>query len=415
MSKHTSFGLKALTFGMALAAFAAPRPAAGQAVDARWLPWMGCWEATSNEVANGDLLCVRPAAQAGGMEFLRISEDAVVAREVVWADGQRHETTRESCSGWEQGSFSEDGRRLFLSSTYTCDGGALQEGGGIIAMASPAAFVDVRVAGMGGERLAWVQRYHAATEAQAEAAGFGDILADRAWSVGQARMIAAAPLDVDDVIEASTVVPSEAVEALLVERGDRMDLKAAELIQLAEAGVPDNVIDVAVATAYPESFRLASGAGGQAGSMSALDQGSLRRRWGTSSARAFNPYDPRFGAYGGSLYYGYRYSPFGYQYNPYLYGYGYGAYGYGGYGYGGYRPVVVEVDRAGTAPAPRGRVVNGRGYSRGSGSSGTPSQGYVPRSTGASGSPSAGSSGSGSGSSSGTSTGRTAKPRGGGN
>ncbi|HKJ03397.1 MAG TPA: hypothetical protein VJ997_13110, partial [Longimicrobiales bacterium] len=181
MSTYGSLGLKALTFGLAVAALGALTPASAQEVDARWLPWMGCWQPASDDAPDGDLLCVRPAAQAGGMEFLRVSDDAVVAREVLWADGKRHETTRESCSGWEQGSFSKDGRRLFLSSQYTCDGNAIQDGGGIIAMASPMAFVDVRVAGMGGERQAWVQRYTAVSNAQAEAAGFGDILEDRAW------------------------------------------------------------------------------------------------------------------------------------------------------------------------------------------------------------------------------------------
>lgn len=411
MSKYRILGLKALTFGLATLALGAAIPVSAQEVDARWLPWMGCWQATGED-ASSDLLCVRPAAQAGGMEFLRVSDDAVVAREVVWADGQRHETTREACTGWEKGAFSQDGRRLFLSSEYTCDGNVVQEGGGIIAMASPVAFVDVRVAGMGGERMAWVQHYRAASEALAEAAGFGDILEDRGWSVGQARMVAAAPLDIEDVIEASNTVPAEAVEAFLAERGDRMDLKAAQLLQLADAGVPERVIDVAVATSYPESFRLASGGGDQAGQRSALDEGSLRRRWGTGSMLGYDPYLPgslRYG-YGGSLYYGYGYNPYGYAYSPYGYGYGYG---YGGYGYGGYRPVIVQVDR--TSDRPHGRVVNGRGYTQGRGSSSGPSQSYVPRSSaGASGTSSAGSSGSTGSSSSGTSTGRTAKPRGGG-
>ena len=409
MSMQSSLGLKALTLGLAVAALGALTPVSAQEVDARWLPWMGCWQATSDDGATGDMLCVRPAARDGGMEFLRVSDDAVVAREVLWADGKRHETTREACAGWEQGSFSQDGRRLFLGSEYTCAGGVVQEGSGILAMASPVTLVDVRAAGMGGERLAWVQRYVAATEAQAEAAGFGDILEDRGWSVGQARMVAAAPLDVEDVIEATRTVASEAVEAFLAERGNRMELKAAQLVQLADAGVPDNVIDVAVATAYPESFRLASGAGGQAAQVSALDEGSLRRRWGTRGAFGYDPYLPWSLRYGyAGAYYGYGYSPFGYGYSPYGYGYG-----YGGYGYGGYRPVIVQVDRNSDV-RPHGRVVNGRGYTQGRGSSGSPSQGYVPRSTGgASGAPAAGSGSAGS-RSSGSSTGRTAKPRGGG-
>jgi hypothetical protein len=200
------------------------------------------------------------------------------------------------------------------------------------------------------------------------------------------------------------------VEAFLAERGEEMGLKAADLIQLADAGVPDNVIDVAVATSYPRSFQLASGMGGGAGNPSALDEGSLRRSWGMSVGYAFNPW-AGFG-YGA---FDYGYYPYGYGYNRYGYGYGYGyGPGYYGPGYGGYRPVVVVVDRE---TRPHGRVIAGRGYSQGRGSSSGPSsKGYVPRSTGgASGSPAASGSGArSSGSSSGSSTGRTAKPRGGG-
>jgi len=113
----------------------------------------------------------------------------------------------------------------------------------------------------------------------------------------------------------------------------------------------------------------------------------------------------------------YGYSPFGY------YGYGWGGY-YGGYY--GYRPATVIVQPA--SPESRGRMVPGRGYTRGS-SSGVGSGDATPRSSVGGPAPSSSRSGggsvrrsggssdgsgasSGSRGSSGSSTGRRAQPRG---
>lgn len=386
-----------LATGLALAVMATVAPgASGQSVDPRLLPWLGCWEPAATESV-GDLLCVRPSAQSQALEVVRLAGNEIVSRELVWADGARHETVRESCEGWEQGSFSQDGRRLFLSSEHVCEAGVGQEGAGIMAFASlPDEWLDIRVVSLQGERTAWVQYYVLASAETTEAAGFGDVL-ERAWSAGQARIAASAALDVDDVIEATHIVPSEAVEALLAESGSRLDLSADELIRMADAGVPESTIDVAVAVSYPETFRVAAGTDAER-KASALDDGSLRRRWAYGGFMGPAFYDPF-----------YRY---GYGYNSYGYGYGYG--GYYGYPYSGgygYRPTVVVVDRQ--QPEQHGRVVNGRGYTRGRGSSVEPSRGYVPSGGRPAAAPSRGGSSSSGTATKGTSTGRTAKPRGG--
>lgn len=394
-----------LAFAGALALVAAA-PAAAQEMDARLLPWLGCWTPAA-EGTGLDLVCVQPAQQPGAMEIVRIADGQPAGREVIWTDGRRHETAREACTGWEEGSLSEDGRRIFLRGAFTCDG-VTQETSGVVAMASAAAWIDVRTAGQGSDQVAWVQRYVAATAEASAEAGYGDLLRDRAWVVGNARVAASAPLDADDVIEASERVPAEAVKALLAEKRDGLDLDAATLVRMADAGVDEGVIDVAVAVSFPDRFQLASG--GEPQVASALDDGSLRRRWVGSPAY----YDPYFMPW--SL----RYGRGWYGYDPYGYGYGYG-YGGLGYGYGypyGYRPTVVVVTPSSEPAAQHGRVVNGRGYARGgSRSSGGSSDSYVPARSGASGSSGAtagSSSGTRSGSSGAASTGRTAKRRGGG-
>lgn len=399
MTHRRSFRSAVLTLGLALLSLGAAGSASGQDVDPRWLPWLGCW-APSADNTGVDLVCVQPSEQAGAVELLRVVEGAVASREVLWADGRRHDTSRESCEGWEEGHFSADGRRLFTRGEYVCEG-MTQQVAGVIAMASSVAWIDVRTAGMGGENVAWVQRYHAAPAAEVEAAGFGDILGERAWAVATARMVAAHTLDVDDLIEASGALPPEAVEALVAERQDRFELTSDDLIRMADAGVADDVIDVAIAVSYPERFQLRTDQDQVA--VSALDTGSLRRRW-TRPAAFMGPafYDPFYMPW--SLRYGYGYRSW----------YGWDPYGYG-WSYGGYRPTVVVVDQV---ERDHGRVVNGRGYTRGrsySGGSRDAGGSYAPARSGATGSgsaqPSTGSSGA---SSRGSDTGRTARRRGGG-
>lgn len=426
MSTMRDLSHSALALGLALA-LVGTAPAVAQETDVRWSPWVGCWE-PAVESAEVDLVCIRAADAPGAMEFLRIRSADVVGRETVWTDAKRHEIAHEGCKGWEEGSFSSDGRRIFLRSAYTC-GEMTHEGSGILAFTSPGEWLDVRAAGMAGQGTAWAQRFQPADPALAEAAGYGDLLGERAWAARTARLVAGAGVDVDDVIEATSQVSVEAVKAFLAEQGRPLELSAAELVRMADAGVPDHVIDVAVAVTYPQRFTLR--AQGEEVAMSALDDGSLRRRWvGAYAGPGF--YDPFFSPW--SLRYGYRmgYGYYGYGYDPYSYGWGYSPYTYGwGYGggyWGGYAPVVVDP---GHASRDHGRVIAGRGYSRG-GSGGSASQGGYSGSGGSRSSspPSSGSSGvsssggyssggarssSGASSSSGSSgSTRTAKPRGGG-
>ena len=192
-------------------------PASAQSQSVGWGPWIGCWQA---EGAPEDAaLCVRtPAGQEGAVEIVRVEGSELLDRELLWADGQRHETVRDECTGWERGEFSRDGLRLFLSSSHTCEDGTVQEGGGIMTMAEPDEWLDIRYLEV------------AAAEAP----------------------------DAEDVIEASERLPAVAVEAWVAEKGDPFDLNADHLVAMADAGVADRVIDVVVAVSNPDVFVLAN-------------------------------------------------------------------------------------------------------------------------------------------------------------
>ncbi len=371
--------------GALVAALAAWAPSlSAQTADGRWLPWMGCWTATG-EGADGSMLCVRPDEASSGVEVVTLSADGEVqGSRVLIADGARHETREGDCTGWQEATFSETGRRVFLEAEQTCPNGNASPSTGLIAMTTPSEWVEVESIDVGDHDVAWVKRYRAASTEQSRSAGFGEAVAGRARAIEMARRSASALATVDDIIEAADRVDPEAVQAWIAETDDgAMAVDSKGLLAMADAGVPADVIDVVVAKSYPEHFQLA--------------------RQAPAEQRGRRGYPIYVGFPGGF------YSPF---YSPYGYGYGYGYGGgyYGGYYYG-YQPSVVVVQPR--TPREHGQVVAGKGYSRGrtgsGSSSSSPRRPSAGRSSG--GSSDAGSAGSTSG---GTSTGRHAKPRGGG-
>jgi hypothetical protein len=335
------------------------------------------------------LLCVRPAGEGAGAEFVTWAEGDLTSAEIILADGLPRNAEREECRGLEEARFSEDGHRIYLKSEYVCEGGVEQKASGILAMINPMEWVDIKAV----DGSPWVLRYRLARASKVEEAGMEDVVASRASAVKAARIAASTRLTEDDLVEAVGKVDGAALEALIVERGDPFRVDADMLIRLDDAGVPESVIDLVVAVSHPDRFAVKAGAVPVEELEEEAGYGPRRRIY-----MAGGIYDPWYGGFG------YGYSPFYYGYSPFYYG-GYG-YGYG-YGYPTYRysPIVVT-------PRTRssGRMIKGQGYSGGSG-------GYYTGRSGQSRGGSAGSWGrSSAGASSGgsSSAGRTARPRGGG-
>lgn len=386
--------------GALLLVGALPSSVAAQDVDSRWLAWLGCWE-SSDGGEEVPMLCVQPLDGEAGVKLTTWADGELISTEAIYSDGLPREANREGCVGEEDARFSEDGRRIYLKSDYVCEGGVRRGATGLMAFANPMEWLDIKVIAVASERVPLVLRYRLARADRVAATGMEQVVAPRAMSVKAARIAASARLGPEDLIEATGKVDGKALEALIVERGDPFAVDAGMLIRLADAGVQEEVIDLAVAVSYPEKFAVGSGVPEELRAERAA-YGMPMGAYGYGARWSFwNPYyyDPFF------------YSPYGYGYSPYYYNYGW----YSGY----YRPtyVVVQPRPPGDGVTEHGRVVNGRGYSRGGtgGGSGStsPSTRSAPsgRASGSSGAVT--SSGTRSGGSS-SSTGRTAKRRGGG-
>ncbi len=343
-------------------------PLAAQEGDLRagWQPYLGCWVSVEAEEDQG-VLCLVEDGQ--DVEMLTIVDGAVAFSEPLVADGGTHDFERDDCQGTESARFSEDRRRLYTASLVNCDGEPPRRSTGIISMPGLDEWVDVRAIEANGATTVWSQRYQRTSHSVLNQLGLADPVArPNPFALRGGITYATAAITIDDVIDASRNVDTDAVKGWLASVEQQFEgLSAEDLIRMEDAGVATAVIDVVVAVSFPEQFALNE-------ELDSPDRNRYMYGWA---------------------------DPFYYPY------YGYGRYGYGGYynryypGY--YTPVVVSVHRRGDGG---GQAVAGGGYRRPG--SATSSSGY------SGGSSSVGSSGSSSsGKSTRTSTGRKAVRRGG--
>lgn len=365
------------------------------ALDPRWLPWLGCWEPLPGEEddratdARPPLTCVQPLDDESGVEVVTVRGLDIVSRKMLRADGEMHPVAEPGCSGWETTRWSGDGHRLYFRSELQCESGLRQTASGLSTLMPHSIWLDVMAVRAGGEPAVLVRRYRPAHDERLQEAGVAPVAPERSRAIAIARLAAAQRWSVPDVKEAVAEVAPEVVRATLAERGEGFRLDAEILVQLADAGVPGEVTDLMIALSYPQRFRVERG---DPVRISPLEPQGERQTGEPVAYRGFDPfwYDPWYG-----------YSPYGWWYPA-----------------GG--PVIV-VGRAGQETEAGGRAIKGLGYSRnrgrtaGQGEGTRPNPSWTGSGPGRSPSvaPARGSATSGgySGGRSSPSTGRTAKPR----
>ena len=345
----------------------------GASADAGWTAWLGCWELLQDDTraasafvprgaprrpaprANSDMrVCVVPDGPDAGVKMTTWAADRVVLEQSILADGTQQPLQETDCRGFQRSEWSATRRQLFTHAELECKDQPRRVVSGLTVMAAGSTWIDIQALEVAGDPTVRVRRYQRAADQSSLAGSPG--LAERANVESQ--RLAAAPLGLDDVIEASSKVAPKAIEAMLVETRATFNLNARALVRLQKAGVPANVTDLMVAQSFPERFVVERQA----------DAGSFY------SYSASSPFSAAFGS-------SYDFSPYGYD--PYGYSpYGYPAYGYSPYGYSpfaylywsqpyGSSPSYQFGSSGGVGAIPGrdgqtdpGRAVAGRGYTR---------------------------------------------------
>lgn len=329
----------------------ATTPASVDLADARWLPWMGCWQLWEEQVDQAaaedgavfpdrTIVCLTPADDGRGARLMARSDSEVLVERTLVADGVRHALTEGDCTGWERREWSDDGRRLFTRGEVRCGTDEPRRMSGISMLANRSTWVDIQSVSVGDRGHLEIRRYNPEREAERS----DDVrLPATPGAIRDARQSVAAPLTVSSVREAAAKAESAVIEALLAETQPRLALDGATLIDLDDAGVDGSVIDVLVALAYPDRFVLERRRGGGRGGGGGVG-------WG-----GFNPISPMDAMYG---------APFGYSY---LGWYGLSdwrnAYWYDPRYYRGWGTPGMVIDGA-TDDGGQARAVNGVGYTR---------------------------------------------------
>jgi hypothetical protein len=376
----------------------------GRAEAQSWSAFEGCWRAAGD--AGGQVVCILPAEEPLAARIVTVTGDQV-EETLLRADGVARAVQEGGCAGTEKAFFSADGRRVYTHTELEC-AARPRVSTGVMSMLSPTEWIDAQAITVAGQHAARSLRYSAADRAEIPVGLLAQLPTDRQMAREVARMDAAAPLDVEAVVEASRVLAAPALEELLAARGHGFGLDARGLLALKHQGVSASTIDLMVALSYPQRFAVRD---------RAADPSRLASpgAYAGTAMGARECYDPFWGwrtSMTGSCYgygYGSAYNSYGYRrYSPY---------GYDGFGWSSGPTYVIVNPREEGQPGESGTVTRGDGYTRGTAQ---PTRGATPRGSSgpqpsASPSPtvntSPGSSSGGSSGGSGSSEPRTAKPR----
>jgi hypothetical protein len=403
LSSKSSRSLVAAALLIGSATLAGAQNTQVAAADARWAPWVGCWQPSSLDPITQNLapnksapiVCIAPAAGNAVVDLITVSDSTVGKPERVDANGARREVGRDGCTGWETAEFSPDAKRIYLKTEHKCTGNRTRTSTGIMSITPTGQWLDVQGVRVDSHSAVRVVRYGRVPVPANLSAEMRSALEQGGMATSLAVMAASDSIRIADVVEATKRVDGLVVQTWLAQSGQGFTLDAKRLAQLADAKVPSNVIDVMVALSYPQAFavnlaqsdgQIIQTSGVRPNAEEAIGNGPM----------VFMSWDPFYSS---------------------SYGY-YSRYGYNGLGYsGGYYPPyyqgtpVVITRPSGSVDLPerdtRGRMVRGSGYTRppdrgdGGSSAGSPRSSTSDggsRTTGAS----TGSSGGGD---------RTAKPR----
>jgi hypothetical protein len=339
---------------MAAPVLAAPSSTGGGAASAAasptWSAWFGCWYPLGEAGTPGAMVCVLPGEDAASVRIVTLQDGVMSDETLLRADGVARRVEEGGCVGTERADWSRDGRRVYLRTDLVCDG-VKRQSTGVLAMLSESAWLDAQAMTVGDQHASRAIKYRAALGSDIPAEIAALLPPHRELAQETTRLHAAAPLDIDAVIEASQAVAPPVLEALLAARGHAYALDAGTLIRLEDAGVSPSVLDMMIAVSYPKKFVIES-----------ADRDARPERVPPVARYREDCLDPFY-------YPSMRYRPeCAYLYGMSRYGfgfrYGYSPWGYDRFGWGyGYSPVIIVP-----SPSPateRARVVRGQGYRQG--------------------------------------------------
>jgi len=220
-------------------------------LDSRWVPWIGCWQADTAagyaDPTQSVFTCVTPLAGTSGVQQLTVSRGKVVARRRLVANGASSAFDENGCHGTRTVEWSSAGRRVYMRSSYSCDVGLTGTSSAILALTPRGDWLEVETVHAGTGLIEHVDQWRDAGVPSSLPSEVFNALESRRTVSASARVAAAAPLTVAEVLDALRRVDSSTVASLIVASGQRFSLDGNEVAALFRANVPRIVLQAMVA------------------------------------------------------------------------------------------------------------------------------------------------------------------------
>src|SRR5687767_7309518 len=247
----------AVTLATAEAAFAQSNaagtqaaPQSAQKMDARFNSWLGCWRLEDDLAGTGARMCITP--DQTGVRLQTIVGTVRGLDELLVADGVARPIVDADCKGTERAEWSQDGLRVFRTTDVTCEKETPRTITGVAFLAPGPAWINVQhITGTSATTGVRVQRYRRAINQNLADGSKAPQPSGAASAMPSARD---ATWSIEDVIEASSELPAEALQAALADVRHGFNMNKHTLVKLDEAEVPDGVIDLMIALTFPKRF-----------------------------------------------------------------------------------------------------------------------------------------------------------------
>ena len=186
--------------------------------DARWYPWIGCWQRSGDNGSSGRYTCVKPSSD-GSADLLTIANGAVESREHLIVDGAPHPIDRDGCRGSQTASWASSGNRVYIGAAYSCAGGIHGRSTRMFAILPSGVWLEVRDVHSGGGWAETITRFHDAGLPASVPADVRSEISHRELAIATARAAASAPVSTSDIAEAMRSVDTVVVQSWLAQRG----------------------------------------------------------------------------------------------------------------------------------------------------------------------------------------------------
>ena len=210
------------------------------ATDARWYAWLGCWEPDTARTSSTK--CIVPASGTNTVDELTLANGNIVARDRLDISGRPHPIRQQGCDGSESVTWSATGRRIFLRSDYVCATGIKGTSTRMFAILPNGDWLEVENVRAGSGSIVHAARRHDAGAPANAPREVAAVVGAQQLAVSAARANAAAPITVDDVLEALHTTDPASVRTWLVATNEPFSLDAEQVLELAHQDVPTSVL-----------------------------------------------------------------------------------------------------------------------------------------------------------------------------